>query len=92
MWDKEYIDMITPGYIEFTKDGLGQFHFGCVEAAIDYRISTVGNSERIEFTFEGEDEGDPKTGRGWAVIKDKKLEGRIFFHMGDDSDFIADKT
>lgn len=37
-----------------------------------------------------EDEADPASGRGWAMLTaDGSLEGRIFFHMGDDSRFVA---
>ena len=50
-----------------------------------------GESERLEFSFEGEDEGDPRTGRGWAILENQKLTGRFYFHMGDDSSFVAVK-
>ena len=32
---------------------------------------------------------DPAQGRGWAVVKNEELHGMIFFHGGDDSDFVA---
>jgi hypothetical protein len=35
------------------------------------------------------DEMDPAQGRGWAVLKGDELHGRIFFHQGDDSGFVA---
>jgi len=35
---------------------------------------------------------DPAQGRGWAVIKGDELYGMIFFHGGDDSEFMARKT
>ena len=45
----------------------------------------------IEFSWEGNDEMDPASGRGWAALSpDGTLEGRIFFHMGDDSWFRAE--
>ena len=31
-------------------------------------------------------------GRGWAVMKDDELHGMIFFHNGDDSEFVAKKA
>jgi hypothetical protein len=34
---------------------------------------------------------DPAQGRGWAVIRDGELHGMIFFHGGDDSEFVARK-
>jgi hypothetical protein len=32
---------------------------------------------------------DPAQGRGWAVVKGEELHGMIFFHGGDDSEFVA---
>jgi hypothetical protein len=38
----------------------------------------------VEFSWEGNDECDPASGRGWAVLEeDGSLCGRIFFHLGD---------
>lgn len=34
---------------------------------------------------------DPASGRGWAVIENDELHGRIFIHQGDDSAFRARK-
>jgi hypothetical protein len=47
--------------------------------------------QTIEFSWEGTDETDPAQGRGWAVLKDDELHGMIFFHGGDDSEFVAKK-
>jgi hypothetical protein len=35
------------------------------------------------------DEMDPCTGRGWAILEEDELHGMIFFHQGDESDFVA---
>ena len=91
-WDSDYIDLVVPGYFEFGENELGHFHFGVVECDIDYRIEEYGDGERLEFSFEGDDEGDPVCGRGWAVRKGKALEGRLFFHRGDESDFKAKRS
>ena len=38
----------------------------------------------VEFSWEGNDESDPASGRGWAVLEENgSLRGRIFFHLGD---------
>lgn len=91
-WDKDYIDLVVPGHITIKKDGTGTFQFGAVGCEIDARIENDSGSERIEFTFEGSDEGDQVSGRGWALLKNKKIEGKLYFHLGDDSGFIATKT
>jgi hypothetical protein len=55
----------------------------CREAARDGRPG-------VEFSWEGNDECDPASGRGWAVLEeDGSLRGRVFFHQGDDSGFTA---
>jgi hypothetical protein len=44
----------------------------------------------VEFTWDGNDECDPASGRGWVRLeKDGTLSGHIFFHQGDDSGFKA---
>jgi hypothetical protein len=91
-WEKDFIDMVVPGYILFQKEKDGRFQFGAVEGEIDYRIEKSGEIERLEFTWAGQDEGDPVCGRGWAVIDCNKLNGKIFFHMGDETWLKAKKS
>ena len=43
----------------------------------------------IEFSFEGSDEGDQISGRGWAILDGEQLRGQLFIHHGDDSGFTA---
>jgi len=89
MWDQDVIDMETEGYFLFKKDGLGFFQFGLVQGQIDYRIEKTGEVERLEFSWEGQDENDSALGRGWVIMKNDLLEGRFYFHLGDDSWFNA---
>ena len=79
------------GHITFQKSGSGGFHFGCVHASLDWRYND--SLDRVDFTFEGFDEGDQVSGRGWAKIegKGKELVGQIVFHQGDESGFKARK-
>lgn len=89
MWDQDALDMIVPAHITFTPDDLGSFEMIAVQAELDPRFA----SNRVEFSWVGEDDGDERSGRGWAEIgKDGKLRGRIYFHMGDDSSFVAKRT
>lgn len=88
-WDQEYVNMEVPGHFTFNKDGTGHFQFGLVRGEMDCKIETVNGRDRIEFSWEGQDELDPASGRGWAAIDNNELHGRIFFHMGDDSAFRA---
>ncbi len=91
-WDQAFIDLVVPGYIAFREKNLGEFQFGAVHGDLDYRIEPYQNAERLEFTWEGEDEMDPVSGRGWAIIENGQLQGRLYFHEGDDSGFTATKA
>lgn len=89
LWDREYIDLMGPGRLTIKADGDGELRFGAIEALIDCKVEAVGGVERLDFSFEGDDEGDPVCGRGWAEVKGKTMSGRIYLHMGDDSGFTA---
>jgi hypothetical protein len=89
-WDRDAIDLVGPGFIEFTKDGTGQLGFIAVSGWLDCRPVERDGRPGIEFTWEGVDEGDQVSGRGWAtLIDDRTIEGHLFFHLGDDSTFRA---
>ena len=89
-WDSDFINLVEEGNFTFSKDGMGSFIFGAVNAEIDWGIEK--GSERIDFTWEGADEGDPVCGRGWAIIESGRMEGRLYFHRGDESGFQATRT
>lgn len=91
MWDQDYIDIEVPGYILFEENDLGEFQFGTVEGSLDYRIEPHEETQRLEFSWSGSAEMDPVSGRGWAIIKERKLQGRLYFHQGDASGFMAEK-
>jgi flagellar hook assembly protein FlgD len=47
----------------------------------------------LEFTWDGNDENDEASGSGWLKLKDKNtLEGKIKFHHGDSSLFLAKRA
>lgn len=92
LWDQDFIDMETEGHFLFEEDNLGSFQFGLVQGRIDYKIETIGKIKRLEFSWEGQDESHDASGRGWAAINGDDLEGRIYFHLGDDSSFKANKS
>jgi hypothetical protein len=56
---------------------------------MDCRLTTRDGAPAIEWTWDGNDEVEAAHGRGWAVVKDDKLRGMIFFHLGDGSGFVA---
>ncbi len=91
-WDQDFVDEEEEGYFEFDDKGWGQFHFGYVHGTIDGRLITRDGEPAIEWTWDGNDEMDAAQGRGWAVQQDDELHGMIFFHGGDDSEFVAKRA
>lgn len=90
LWESDAIDLIGPGFIEFSPDGTGQFGFIAVRGWMDCRTEERGGRPRVEFSWQGDDEGDDVCGRGWAALaEDGTLDGHLFFHLGDDSGFHA---
>ena len=81
----------TGHYFEFNEKDSGEFHFGYVHGHMDCRLTTRDGEPAVEWSWDGNDEMDPAQGRGWAVIRDGELHGMIFFHGGDDSEFVARK-
>jgi hypothetical protein len=90
-WDEDYSNEEEEGFFEFDDKGGGEFHFGYVHGSMDCRLGTRDGVQAVEWTWDGNAEMDPAQGRGWAVIKGEELHGMIFFHGGDDSEFVATK-
>jgi hypothetical protein len=86
VWDREALDMLVPAHMTFGANGRAQFEMICVVGEMDCEFE----EDRVDFTWAGNDEMDEASGRGWAVIKkDGTLRGRIYFHHGDNSSFVA---
>ena len=91
-WEQDFIDEEEEGYIKFNEKGGGEFHFGYVYGQMDCRLTTRDGEPAVEWTWDGNDEMDPAQGRGWAVVKGDELHGMLYFHGGDDSEFVAKKA
>lgn len=90
LWDRDDLDLVCPAFIEFAPGGSGRFAFVAVEADIDCRDGARDGHPAVEFSWDGNDDGDPVSGRGWAALSSNvMLQGRIYFHHGDDSGFRA---
>jgi len=90
LWDRDALDLVGPAFIEFDKKDTGRFGFIAVTGWLDCRHSLVDGRPGVEFSWEGDDDNDRASGRGWASLQDDgSLRGHIYFHMGNDSGFIA---
>jgi hypothetical protein len=92
-FDEDYLNMEVQAYVELDESGSGDFQFGLVSGQIDGEIVKNMSGEKIEFTWDGNDEMDDAAGSGWLKLKDKNtLEGKIKFHQGDSSLFLASRA
>jgi len=88
-WDEDYLNEEVEAFIEFEPSHTGQFQFGYVHGEIDFRVTQRDGKPAVEFSWDGNDESDSAQGRGWAVLEGEELRGEIFFHLGDESGFVA---
>ncbi len=66
LWDQEAIDLVEPGFIEFAGDGTGELGFIAVRGWMDCRLGERGGRASVEFSWQGDGEGDEVSGRGWS--------------------------
>jgi hypothetical protein len=92
-WDEDYFNMEVQAYLEINERGSGDFQFGLVRGYIDGEAVKEQSGEKLEFTWDGNDENDEAFGSGWLKLKDKNtMEGKIKFHHGDSSLFSAKRA
>ncbi|MGQ0736335.1 MAG: hypothetical protein ACT4QD_22110 [Acidobacteriota bacterium] len=92
LWTADDLDLVGPAHLTLERDGLGAVRFLAIEAGLDYRVVQRDGQPGIACSFDGSDEGDRISGRGWAVLEGDALHGRIFIHHGDDSGFTANPS
>lgn len=89
-WESNYVDAEVKAFIRVDPKGHGEFQFGYVSGWMDHRLVDRDGRPGVEWSWEGNAEMDPCSGRGWAVLgADGALTGEIFIHDGDDSPFTA---
>lgn len=90
LWDNEALDLVEPAFLEI-KGQEGEMGFIAFQAWLDIRYGARSGAPIAEFSFEGVDEGDQCSGRGWIEIGTAgRLVGHLYFHMGDDSGFVCE--
>jgi hypothetical protein len=95
-WDQDAVDLVAPGFIEFEPNTTGSFGLIAVQESVDWRQAPRDGRPGVEFSWAAFDEGDPDSGRGWAMLDDDGcLRGHLYFHyfhVGDDSGFQATRV
>jgi len=89
VWKPNELDDLGPAHITFGPGRVGELQFIAISASIDYRVGTRDGSPIAEFSWEGDDDGSPISGRGWARRTAEGLAGRLFIHQGDETGFAA---
>ena len=94
-WNADYYDMDGPARVRIEPvrgepgTATGQLRFGLIQGEMDCRYQLNEGKARLCFSWAGDDEGDPMSGRGWLEVAKGKMSGQIFLHLGDDSTFSA---
>ena len=86
-WDQEAVDLVQPGFIEFDDNGLGSLGFIVVTGELDCRDADRDGKPGVEFSWQGSDEGDDVSGRGWAGLNPDGTGSRVTIPLpilGDD--------
>jgi len=91
-WDRQAYNMMGQAYVDVSEDGTGRFQFCAVQGFMDCRWGQRHDRAGFEFSWEGDDDGTPTSGRGWAYLNGNELRGHLYFHMGDDSGFLAQRA
>jgi hypothetical protein len=86
---RDDLDLVGPAHLTLRRGGHGELELIALSADVDYRVVARDGKPGIEFSWEGVDEGDRLSGRGWAVLEGRELTGRILIHTGDDFGFVA---
>ena len=60
-------------------------------AWLDVRYDARNGGPVAEFSWEGDDEGDQRSGRGWVALGTAgRLVGHVYIHRGDNSGFVCE--
>ena len=86
LWDRDYLDLVEPAYLQIGNDGRAEFAFGAVNATAELEYG-----HRIAFfRWSGFDEGDQISGGGSIVPQDDgSIKIELSFDDGDDTVLTA---
>src|ERR1700722_8871944 len=92
VWDKDFLDLVETAHLTFKGAADGEIAFGALKGFLDVRYGSRDDSACAEFSWEGNDENDPASGRGWVVLGTAgRLVGHFYIHNGEDSGFVCDR-
>lgn len=90
-WPDDYLNLVEPAHITFTGATDGEIAFGALKGWLDTRYGSRDGSACAEFSWEGQDDGEPVCGRGWVALGTAgRLVGHIYIHRGEDSGLVCE--
>ena len=82
LWDRDYLDLVEPAYLQIGNHGRAEFAFGAVNATAELEYGRC----IVFFRWSGFDEGDEISGNGSAELQDDgSIEIELSFDDGDDA-------
>jgi hypothetical protein len=89
---EDALDIAGDAHLTFSGTDDGEIAFVAVRAFLDVRYGSRDGAATAEFSFEGTDEGDPISGRGWAALGTAgRLVGHVDIHSGEESPFVCER-
>jgi hypothetical protein len=88
VWETQDLDDLGPAQITFGPGRAGELNVIAISASVDYRVGVRDGAPIVEFSWEGDDDGQRASGRGWARPDRRGLVGRLFIHEGE-AEFVA---
>lgn len=88
----DVLDVAGEAHLTFTGTDDGEIAFIAVRGFLDVRYGARDGVATAEFSFEGTDDGDPISGRGWASLGTAgRLVGHVYIHKGEESAFVCER-
>ena len=85
--------MLRTAHLTFEGAADREIAFGALKGFLDVRYGTRDGSRVRVVPWEGNDENDPTSGRGWVVLGTAgRLVGHFYIQNGDDSGFLCDRA
>ena len=88
VWNNDVLDLVEEAH----RTADGEIVFGALKGFLDVRYGARDGSACAEFSWEGNDDNDPASGREWVVVGAAgRLVGHFYIHNGEDSGFVCER-
>jgi hypothetical protein len=92
VWDNDVLDEFEEAHITFKAGSNGEIAFCALNGELDVHYGSRDGLACAEFSWQGFDDNEPASGRGWATIGTAgRLVGHFYIHNGDDSGFVCER-